>query len=213
MNKNIDITPIVRHYEACLDKHGPTHEGVDWPNADDLATRFSVMLDCIRPFSQDIPDILDLGCGPGLLLDHLTGTKQRSTVKYTGYDVSEKMVAAAHQRWPGEAFEVRDIITDPPAAESYDYVIMNGVLTEKCSLPHEEMAGFAKSLISAAFHSAKIGIAFNVMSPNVDWERDDLFYWPYEELAGFLSTSVSRKFIFRADYGLYEYTTYLYKAS
>ena len=27
---------IIEHYENCLAKHGDTHLGVDWPNADDV---------------------------------------------------------------------------------------------------------------------------------------------------------------------------------
>ena len=33
-----DYRSIVAHYEACLAEHGDTHLGVDWPNAEDVAT-------------------------------------------------------------------------------------------------------------------------------------------------------------------------------
>ena len=56
-----------------------------------------------------------------------------------------------------------------------------------------------------------MGIAFNVMSKDVDWERDDLFHLPLSELSSFLSKNLTRRYIIRNDYGLYEYTTYVYK--
>ena len=66
-------------------------------------------------------------------------------------------------------------------------------------------------LLPRVFAAARVGMAFNVMSKHVDWERDDLFHVPYDMLAAFLKANVSRHFQFRADYGLYEYTTYVYR--
>ena len=55
------------------------------------------------------------------------------------------------------------------------------------------------------------GVAFNVMSKAVDWEREDLFHLPADLLIDFLTKKLTRNFIIRNDYGLYEYTTYIYK--
>jgi len=56
-----------------------------------------------------------------------------------------------------------------------------------------------------------MGVAFNVMSKHVDWERDDLFHLPFDTLARYLIASLTRNFVIRSDYGLYEYTTYIYR--
>ena len=55
------------------------------------------------------------------------------------------------------------------------------------------------------------GIAFNIMSKLVDWERDDLFHVSMDELGLFLKNNLSRNFIIKNDYKLYEYTVYVYK--
>ena len=73
------------------------------------------------------------------------------------------------------------------------------------------MFTFFKRMIKKIFHKSNIGIAFNVMSKHVDWEREDLFHLPFDLLGNFLKTEISRHFIIRNDYGLYEYTTYIYK--
>ncbi len=44
---------IVSHYEACLEQHGDTHLGVDWPKAGDVHKRHRVMLDVIKPQAPD----------------------------------------------------------------------------------------------------------------------------------------------------------------
>jgi len=88
---------------------------------------------------------------------------------------------------------------------------MNGVFTEKRGLSFDEMFSYFKELMKKVFSHAKIGIAFNVMSKHVDWERDDLFHLPFDTLASFLTREVSRNFVIRHDYRLYQYTTYVYR--
>ena len=88
---------------------------------------------------------------------------------------------------------------------------MNGVLTEKHILSFDDMWKYAQLLIKLVFEKAKIGLAFNVMSKHVQWERNDLFHLPFDMLANFLDRDVTRNYIFRNDYGLYEYTAYIYK--
>ena len=56
-----------------------------------------------------------------------------------------------------------------------------------------------------------IGIAVAFMSRHVDWERPELFHWGFDELSAFLCERVSRHYAFRSDYGLYEYTTFVWR--
>jgi SAM-dependent methyltransferase len=202
---------IIRHYEVCFEKHGPTHRGADWPNAEDLAIRFEVMLGVVRDVGPKPASLLDLGCGPALLLDFLRDTNRLEQFNYQGIDLSPAMITAANTRWPGHHFECRDILSDPMPTEAFDYVIMNGVLTEKVGLTQEVMSQYAQRIIASAYDMARVGIAFNVMSAHVDWQRDDLFHWPFDEMAAFLKKRCSRHFMIRADYGLYEYTVYVYR--
>ena len=66
---------IVSHYEACLEKHGDSHLGVDWPTKQDADTRYRVMLEVIRSFppGENIR-LLDFGCGASHLNDYLRET-------------------------------------------------------------------------------------------------------------------------------------------
>lgn len=199
---------IVRHYEDCLAKHGVTPRGVDWPSGADLATRFGVMLELLAE-AGDRPSLLDLGCGPGFLLDYMAANGIADRVAYHGVDLSQPMIDAARARWPTHDFSRRDILASPLPDRSIDVVIMNGVLTERVSLSVESMTKLAESLVASAFRLARVGIAFNVMSAHVDWERDDLFHWPFDAVASFLKREVSKHYAFRADYGLYEYTCFV----
>ncbi|MEY2431400.1 MAG: hypothetical protein QOC92_1125, partial [Acidimicrobiaceae bacterium] len=88
---------------------------------------------------------------------------------------------------------------------------MSGVFTEKRELAWEEMLDYFKRVLRKVFALVDHGLAFNVMSKHVDWERDDLFHLPFDVLADFLTKEVSRNFVIRDDYGLYEYTAYVYR--
>jgi SAM-dependent methyltransferase len=201
---------LLRHYEACFRKHGRTPQGVDWPNQGDLNKRFEIMLGVVRPHA-DPPALLDLGCGPGLLLDYLEQSGRDGELEYTGVDLSEPMLESARRRWPGHRFVRQDIVADPLPGGVVDYVILNGVLTERRGAPYAEMVDYALDLLSGAFHAARVGVAFNVMSKLVDWEREDLFHWGFDEMAAAVASRLSRHIRIRADYGLYEYTVYVYR--
>jgi SAM-dependent methyltransferase len=204
---------LVAHYDRCLAEGGHTPAGVDWPNPRDLEVRFATQLSVLNGVATPKPPrILDIGCGTGLLLDYMRETGLLERVEYLGVDLSSNMIAAASARWPGQRFAVRDICADPFPDGSFDVAIMNGVLTERLGLPQAEMIAMAKSIITAAFRASTTGLAFNVMNKHVDWERDDLFHWEFDALAAFLKAELSRHYHFRADYGLYEYTAFVWHA-
>ena len=157
------------------------------------------------------PVTLDLGCGPGLMLDYLRATRRLENIEYRGIDLSPVMVDAARARWPDQDLSCRDVIEEPLPEQSVDFVIMNGVLTEKQTLSHDAMVDMARTLVTAAFKAARVGIAFNAMSRHVEWERPELFHWGFDDVGAFLCERVSRNFAFRADYGLYEYTALVWR--
>jgi SAM-dependent methyltransferase len=209
---NAHWSTLVTHYERCLERYGATPRGVDWPNVPDLEVRFDILLSLLDGVEREPPPVLlDLGCGPGLLLDYLRATGRLECVDYRGIDLSPVMVEAARARWPGRDISCRDVVADPLLPDSVDFVIMNGVLTEKQTLSHETMIQIAQELIVAAFSAARIGIAFNAMSRHVDWERPELFHWGFDELSAFLRERVSPHYAFRSDYGLYEHTTFVWR--
>ena len=93
----------------------------------------------------------------------------------------------------------------------FDYIIANGTFTEKRELTDQEMKEYFYNTLRLLWESCNKGLAFNVMSKCVDWERDDLFHLSMDELSMFLKNNLSDQFVFRYDYKLYEYTAYVYK--
>ncbi len=201
---------IVAHYESCLERHGDHHRGVDWPNIHDAEKRYRVMLELIRRDASTPVSLLDFGCGAAHLYDFILRNGPRD-IDFAGLDLSRKFVSLCQAKYPDLAFYCCDVLKPTAELPDFDYVVMNGVFTEKCSLSFDEMFEYVKQVLSKVFVVARIGLAFNVMSKQVDWERPDLFHLPLDTLADFLTSQLSRNFVIRNDYGLYEYTTYVYK--
>lgn len=209
---NDKYTSIVRHYEDCLDKHGDTHLGVDWPKIEDVDKRYRVMLDLLRFDHAFTPamSLLDFGCGAAHLLNHMQKNGM-GDLAYSGLDLSPKFVQLCQQKYPEHQFFCMDVLQSQTPLPSFDYVVMNGVFTEKRDLSHDEMWSFLTQMLKTIFPSVNRGIAFNVMSKNVQWERDDLFHLSHDVLTDFITKELSRDYMIRADYQLFEYTTYIYK--
>jgi hypothetical protein len=201
---------IVSHYESCLQEHGDTHLGVDWPNKKDAETRYRVMLEVIRKGTSGKVTLLDFGCGASHLYEYIL-RHRLVNIEYSGLDLSERFISLSRSKFPSITYYCLDILDEQDSLPDFDYIVMNGVFTEKRDLPFDEMFAYFKCVVSRVFAKAKIGIAFNVMSSHVDWERDDLFHLPLDTLAAFLTKRLTRDFIIRNDYRLYEYTTYLYR--
>lgn len=201
-------TELARHYEACFIKHGPGHLGVDWPDSDGAGVRYRVMLGVLDSSKGDV-SLLDFGCGDAALLNHLRAEGLADRVTYHGHDISEIYIDYCRSVHPSIPFTSGDVLTGSLVPVT-DYTIANGVFTERLSLSYEEMFSFMTETVSALFESARCGIAFNVMTKDVDWERNDLFHVPLAEMAEFVA-QLSRRYTIRQDYGLFEYTTYVYK--
>jgi len=201
---------ITAYCERCLAEHGDTHLGVGWPKPEDAETRYRVMLDVIRRSHNGPVRLLDFGCGASHLYDYLL-RHGRTDIEYSGLDLSDKFIALSRAKHPSNTYYHLDVLADDTVLPMFDYVVLNGVLTVKRELSFDEMMAYTQRLLRRAFSLARIGMAFNVMSTHVDWQRDDLFHVPTDTLGRFLVAQVSRHMLMRHDYGLYEYTTYVYR--
>jgi len=201
---------IVAHYENCLAQHGDSHLGVDWPKQEDVETRYRVMLDVIRGGQSNPVSVLDFGCGASHLYEYIQ-RKGLEHIEYAGLDISDKFIALCRKKFPSVPYYCVDILAGWDSVPDFDYVILNGVFTEKRSLSFAEMLAYFSDVVRRVYTKTKTGLVFNVMSSHVDWERDDLFHLPIDTTAAFLTKELSRDFVIRNDYGLYEYTTYVYR--
>ena len=199
---------IVKHYETCFEEHGDSHLGVDWPNADDALRRYEVVLEGLKLVRAE--NCLDFGSG----LAHFHEFLQRVECKppyYEGLDLSKKMIAHCEAKFPDIVFHSHDVLVDGWNMGNFDAVIFNGVFTEKRDVTFSEMFDYLVKILELAYSYTNKVIIFNLMSKQVDWERDDLFHVSLDIIADTICKRFNRKFVIRNDYGMFEYTIYLIK--
>ena len=203
---------IIKHYESCLEKHGDTHLGLDWPNEEDVYKRYKVMMELITlKDDNNNLTLLDFGCGTAHLLDYIVKNGLFDNIIYSGLDISDKFVSVCKTKYPDKSFYCGDVLNPDFTTPLFDYIVMNGVFTEKRELSFDEMWEYFTQLIIRTNSLCNKGFAFNVMSKNVDWERKYFFNVSLDLLSDFLCKNINRNFVVRNDYGLYEYTVYIYK--
>lgn len=213
---------IADHYKEKFAKYGDTPQGYDWENYNDMQTRYKTMFELVsldknkNYFKGD--SILDFGCGAGGFYHYLDSFT--NGLKYVGIDINEQAIITAREKYPEGSFGLLDIhssegeeaFNNPKICnESYDYIVCNGTFTVKGKLTHDQMSEFMCSTLEKLWKKTNKGIAFNLMSKNVDWERDDLYHVSMDQIVQWLTDNLSRNIVVRSDYKLYEYTIYVYR--
>ena len=206
--------PLLDYYDEHLRRHGDTAAGAAWPNDEDRRKRFAALTEPLRSApAVPAPVVCDLGCGTGELLGYLRAIG-RGDIGYIGADRSALALGHARAKFPDARWVEIDV---PTASESElaaldcDYLVASGLFTVRHSLSQEAMWSFLTGVIERLWPHVRRGIAFNVMSPIVDWEREDLFHASHDRMARFLHGLAGRHVQMRADYGLYEYTCVAFK--
>ena len=120
------------------------------------------------------------------------------------------MIVEAKKRYPkgdflcGDIFEAKDIGT-------FDYLLCNGIMTQKLDASIPQMDKFVRSLIRRMFDLCSEGIAFNMMSSRVNFMVDNLFYRSPAEMLSWCMAEITPNVALDHAYPLYEFMMYLYK--
>lgn len=213
---------FLEHYRKTFEENGANSLGVDWGDEDELQFRYAkfssiITLDVCPP--EPPVSILDVGCGWGGFYQFLKSTE--IPIEYEGIDVVPKMIEKANSLFPDVSFKRLDVFS-LPTDKQYDYVICNGVLTQKLSATIPEMERYANRLIQLMFDLCRHGIAVNFMSSRVNFMVDNLYYRNPLEVLDFCFQSLSSRVILDHSYSsmnrsdnskLFDYMVYVFKDS
>jgi len=198
-----------RYYSEKFSLHGPSPEGVDWGSDQAMMfLRYDKMLSVADYVAGNKPSLLDVGCGYGGLREY--AISKHIDLDYTGIDVAGNMIEWAMVNMSSGNFTHGDIL-DYRFDRDFDYVVCNGILTQKLETAGLQMDQFAAQLIRRMFSLCKIGIAFNVMTTKVNYYSNNLYYRNPAELFSWCLSEISPHIRLDHSYPLYEYTIYLYR--
>lgn len=196
---------VVDYYEAKLRRFGPSARGMDWKDEASQRLRFAVLCDVCDLRGKSVHEV---GAGAGHLVDFLA--ERGIDAAYSGSDLSAEMVAAARRRHPEVRFDQRDVLRDS-RAERFDVVLCSGLFHVKLEHPDDVWWDFVRQMVRTLFDLGREAIAFNLLSDQVDFRSDALFYAHPGTTLDFCRRELSRFTVLRHDYPLYEYTVYVYR--
>ena len=196
------------HYSQKFAAHGASSEGVDWgPNEANVLLRYQKMLDVIKN-PEPARTLLDVGCGFGGLLRY--AQEKKIELQYTGIDVAQNMIEWARANQAAGTFILGDIM-DHDFGTQFDYVVCNGILTQKLDTAALAMDQFAAQLIRKMFSLCRVGIVFNVMTTKVNYFSNHLYYRNPAELFSWCLSEISTHIRLDHSYPLFEYTLQIYR--
>ena len=204
---------VVELYERhSLGKDPRSEEFVHWRKMEKVWLRFKVITSLMPGWERS--SILDYGCGNGLFYRFLASEGFKGY--YEGWDASRRMIDTASILYPHARFKVVDIIelNDDmlEGSERFDYVVVSGVFYIKARDKNDKLHGeWVRRILVRLWKLVEKGLVFNCMSEYVDFRNPELYYCSIAEITNFVVNNLSRYFVLRHDYGLYEYTVAVYK--
>lgn len=104
---------------------------------------------------------------------------------------------------------MRDI-SERSYKDKYDFVILSGVFHQIRNIKRKEWEDFSYNLLQNAFKMCKYGLAFNFVSPFVDFYQENFYYCDLIKLLHMINDKMSRFFVINHSYPLYEFTVFIY---
>ena len=211
----MNLEDAIEHYKGFfnekIDKYGAVPQGVDYNGTEAQCLRFEQLakiIDSTRAFA-----LLDFGCGYGGLLDFLQG--KGWSFQYLGYDMLEKMIAAARASH-ADAANTR-FVSDEAELHPCEYAIAGAIFNNKFEAPGEEWKAYTLDVLQRLDSLCTRGFSFNMLSSYSDADRmslrpdlyfaDPLFYFDH------CKRNFSRDVALLHDYGLYDFTVLVRKGA
>jgi SAM-dependent methyltransferase len=191
-----------RYYGDKLRQFGAVARGVDWNSEESQILRFAQLLRLID--DPEIATVNDYGCGYGAFASYLRGRGFQG--RYTGFDVSEPMIAQAAAAYGGDPSS--SFTTQRREVACADYTFASGVFNVK---QEHEPAAWQDYIIATLRDIDCIstkGFAFNMLSSysDRDKQRATLFYADPGFFFDYCKTHFAKRVALLHDYPLYEFT-------
>jgi len=208
---------ITGYFEKLLAEHGPNYLALDWNSPESQEIRFVVLSRIFAMLGKRSLKILDLGCGIGDFYGFLdkAGLIKEYDLKYYGYDLSDKLVAAAKIKYPKGRFEQKDILIESNP-EKFDLIFESGAFNLRLA-DNEEHLAYVREVILKMWSLSKFGMAMNFLSQNSIYyaeqeglEENTYFYFRPEMVVEW-ARALSERYVLDHNYHVADFSVFLLK--
>lgn len=188
-------------YSDSLAEHGAVSASVGWRDEDEHRLRFDKLATVLEPVSSPFT-VNDWGCGYGALFEYLC-ERGLPVRRYRGVDISEGMVDAATRRLADPRVE---IVHGTDLSTPADFTFVSGTFNVRLGTQPDEWEAYVKDALRKLASLSRRGLAFNLLSTYVDWQKDHLFYGDPLAFFDFCKRELTPDVALLHDYPLYEWT-------
>ncbi|MFW5879700.1 MAG: hypothetical protein ACOCUV_02640 [bacterium] len=170
--------------------------------------RFKFVTDIFK--CEDNISVHDVGMGIADMYQFIKDEYPDKSIEYSGTEILKEFVDESKRRYPDLTFYYRDI-AEKSYEDIYDYILMSGLFHQRRDSSIRDWEDFACNIIFNSFKMCKKGIAFNFISPFVDYYQTQVYYCNFPKYVNFINDKLSRFFEIRHCYPLFEFTVYVYQ--
>ncbi len=195
-------------YKDLYSKNKGTPMAVSSESLAHIEMRFKMIAEIFH--NDENIDVHDVGMGLGDFYEFVKRKYPQKEINYSGTEILKEFVDECKIKYPESNFYLRDI-AEKSFDDTYDYVVMSGVFHQRRDIIIRDWEYFSQKIIQNSFYMCNKGIAFNFISPFVDFYQTDVYYCNLSKLLNFINDKLSRFFEIRHSYALYEFTVYVFK--
>ncbi len=191
---------IAGYYNELVDRYGHDPRACDASSSASLEIRYNVLAGVCDLSGLSV---LEVGCGFGDLGVHVQA--RFPGIRYTGVDLSPRMIEEARRCHPALEFSCCDLMAMPDGAQ-YDVVLAQGIFY----LLREDADARTKAMIEKMYALARKAVAFSAIS---SWTPRKTSGEHYLDPATLLETcrTMTSKVVLRHDHLPNDVAVYLYK--
>jgi hypothetical protein len=198
----------VKIYKDLYNKHKGTTMAVSSESLNHKRLRYKNI--CMLLEQEEKFSVHDVGMGIADLYAYMLEEFPDKSINYSGTEIVEEFLTETKTRFPEITLFHRDL-AEQSFEDSYDFVVMSGVFHQRRDTTIGGWEAFSQNILKNAFAMCTKGIAFNFISPFVDFYQTEVYYANLPKLLNFINDDLSRFFEIKHNYALFEFTVFVYK--